>query len=590
MTLTAGATLQNGRYSIQSIWVDTAIDLTYQARHTYLEQPVHLKSVPESLWKEIMTADDRQGFHQRSTFFAQSTNPHLVRIIDGFEENGVPFLVFKPVTGQSLAAWLQTGHRLSVSEAIALLQPLVDTVASLHQSGIIHGALGGNSLAIRDDRQMLVVADIALHSFWPRGAIANVPELTFPQDIQGLAATAFALLTGHFIPTETLIASAQAGTLRDDFHPLSETVEKAIVKGLLAQPQQQVSDWFQHLQHVSQFGAVTIDGADGNSADENGAYGNRADRNGAYEKGDQGTHPGNSQNKTHDPVSSVPTECITSSLIHEELMPLPPTSPPLAEAPTVSSPTPAPSTLVPRTLAPSTAQNQPQHRSSSAERPRRPKSRSRWQIPVALSLCSVVAASVGGYLGFSFRLQEPEQLDHSPIFGREFFGTEQTFPVSDQWPGTSSAEFDEDDFLFEQRTPRSPYASPNDLDNELVFPEVESEVDPLPSAYDLLQDAAIGSDRETPHDRDADSSIQEGVEPPSDGTSPMIESPPPAMTPAPSPSPLPPVLIPDGVEPPSPNPPPPPADVQSDSVETSSFAGDRLSNSMEQHAIGSEAG
>jgi serine/threonine-protein kinase len=541
-------------------------ELTYEARHTYLEQSVHLKSVPEPLWQD-MSHDDRQHFHQWSTVFAQSTNPHLVRIIDGFEENGVPFLVFKPITGQPLAAWLQ-GRQLSVSEAIALLSPLVDAVASLHQSGIIHGALGhgalghkalgGNTLIVREHQQMVVVADIPLRSFLPTRAIADQPELTIAQDIQGLATTAVALMTGNMMPTPALVASAQAGTLRNTAHCPSEAIEGAIARGLLAhlaQPQQTVSDWFEHLQRAVQSSPAVIE--DANAAPQG---------DGLQDDGLQGD---GLQGLANDTTPSVPTELIANGKSHQ--VPLPMSHPDATatdKAADASPNQPASGIQNGRSKAPSTKKSsQP------------PKARHRWRIPAALCLCSVVAASVGGYLGLSFRLQEPEQLDQSPIFGREIFGTEQSFPVSDQWPGKSSAEFDEDDFLFEQRTPRSLYSTPSELNDELIFPEVESESEALSSEDEALEDNAIGSELEDIFRRDTDSSGQDGVittPPPSNANSPIIEAPPSPSDPTPQP--LPPVFIPDGVDPPTSDSPAPSSDVQSEQIETTVPMGDRTSS------------
>ncbi len=554
MTLTAGATLQNGRYSIQSVLVNNATELTYEARHTYLEQSIHLKSVSESLWKEVMSDDDRQHFYQRSTLFAQSTHPHLIRIIDGFEENGVPFLVFQPIAGQSLSAWLQTGHRASVSEAIALLQPLVDAIASLHSSSIIHGALSKSSIAMGDDRQMLVVADLSLRSFLPTGAIADQSELSIAQDIQGLAATAFALMTGNIMPTQTLVASAQAGTLRNFPHCPGEAIEGAIAQGLLAQPQHTVSGWFGHLQQAVQPLPTVIEDA------------NAAPHHDGLQGGDlQGS---DLQGLANDTAPSVPTELIADSTSHRALM--------LLSHPTAAVPDKNAGSSPNHPM--SGAQNGRSQASSDTKSSKQPKARHRWRIPAAFGLCSVVAASVGAYLGLSFRLQEPDQLEQSPIFGREIFGTEQSFPVSDQWPGQSSTEFDGNDFLFEQRPSQSLYSTPSELNDELIFPEVESESDALSSEDDASEDNTIGSEFEGIFRRDTDSSGQDGVittPPPSNANSPTIESPP--STPDPTPQPLPPVFIPEGVDPPTSDSAAPSSDVPSEQIETTIPMGDRTS-------------
>ncbi|MGK7889465.1 MAG: hypothetical protein AB4042_09025, partial [Leptolyngbyaceae cyanobacterium] len=79
-------------------------------------------------------------------------------------------------------------------------------------------------------------------------------------------------------------------------------------------------------------------------------------------------------------------------------------------------------------------------------------------LPYLLGATSIVAIASGGLFGYTFRVQDAEQLQQSPIFGSELFGSDQDFPPSTHWPGVDSGDVDASEIvLFEQ--PASPRRS-----------------------------------------------------------------------------------------------------------------------------------
>ena len=481
MTLEAGATLQNGRYIIQSVLAESSLDITYEALHAYLNQTVYIKSLQEKHRFPNDEASIRQHFSHQAALFAQSTNAHLVSIVDGFEEDGLPFLVFNPTQGQTLAVWLQDGHWLPSNEAIALIRPLVDAIHSLHQVDIVHGSIDGHTLILRKEHQDLVLADIPLTSFIPNSAIAysdnrsssssSSRKATIAQDIQGLAAIAFALLTGYFKSTHDLIVLAQTSALRSFQHQLSPAIAQALTQGLNPQPHTTVLDWFHSLEMAA------VDHHDAPASDEN-------------------------LDIFDEHVAESRSIMVTHGIADQSSMPMPPTDvflQPHSPEAMVATATESENCIehLPETNGASNSNEYSAIARNGTDKGRSPISRTRkkrWMIPLTLGVSSMAAACFGGYLGFSFRLQEPEQLEQSPIFGSEIFGTEQAFPMSDQWPGKSSYEADSSQFLFEQRVPQSSYTSPSSLDDDLVVPDIESEIESLPSDYEFLDDVQIGSD------------------------------------------------------------------------------------------------
>ncbi|HEY9698448.1 MAG TPA: hypothetical protein V6D10_14385 [Trichocoleus sp.] len=107
MTLSTGATLQNGKYLVQAILSRSDFGLTYRARHTYLDQTVILQSLNEVTQERSDFTQLRQQFATGARQLAKYPANHPLRALDYFEENGLPFVVLQFVAEQApkLSDW-----------------------------------------------------------------------------------------------------------------------------------------------------------------------------------------------------------------------------------------------------------------------------------------------------------------------------------------------------------------------------------------------------------------------------------------------------------------------------------------------------
>ena len=104
MSLTAGSTLQNGKYLIQTLLHQSDADVSYQATHTILNQPVVIQTLNSSLRQSPRFEMLRQQF---LATVRQSTGPVIVR--DCFEEDEMPYVVVEPIAGRfpiKLSEWM----------------------------------------------------------------------------------------------------------------------------------------------------------------------------------------------------------------------------------------------------------------------------------------------------------------------------------------------------------------------------------------------------------------------------------------------------------------------------------------------------
>lgn len=102
MTLTAGSVLQQGKYVVQTVLKQTRFSTTYQAIHTYLDQPVMLQTMHDSL-------RDRDNFTQLSHQFITEVRylvrhqPSAIEVLDCFVETSMPFMVLKSTSPGAIA-------------------------------------------------------------------------------------------------------------------------------------------------------------------------------------------------------------------------------------------------------------------------------------------------------------------------------------------------------------------------------------------------------------------------------------------------------------------------------------------------------
>jgi serine/threonine protein kinase len=454
---------------IQSLCAETDNDVTYSALHTFLGQVVIVKRLKTEQWQPDKVSHIRQYFHHKLALFTQTSHPQLVSPIDGFEEGGDCYVALLDTGGQCVSNWLDQHQRCTPEQAIALLSPIATILQSLHQVGIFHGHLSDQTLAIADDHSELVLSDISLVSFLPDEALANVtgdennhllPSKERQQrDIQALAAISYACLTGATDLLHQMAASfdpdavlAQVQGQRADDDALTPAIVQGIANGLSLDGHTTLENWFQSFVQAA---------SDGN-----------------------------------------PHE-LPSTWVDPSSMPLPPSVAPSSDSlgaglTVVKSAqfTEGSGLQSVQPKQPSASLSKSALSNSNGHRPRSPHSSTRrfnrWRIPLVLGSSSIIAASFGGYLGLSLRLQEPEQLERSPIFGQEMFGSEQSFPESDDWPGKSSYAVDASRFLFEDRRPRSLYEGASE--EAFVLPETETEVEPLQPDYEFSDELQLGTD------------------------------------------------------------------------------------------------
>ncbi|MFL5307567.1 MAG: protein kinase domain-containing protein, partial [Polyangia bacterium] len=151
----------------------------------------------------------RARFLNEAKLAARLKHPNIVEIVDAGEEGDRAYLVMELLEGEDLAARLQRSGAMSIAEAIDVLAPVCDAVATAHRLGITHRDLKPSNifLAARDGRIRPVVLDFGVAKDHessgeaevqaPKGVFGTpmylAPELVADQGAAGPATDQYAL-------------------------------------------------------------------------------------------------------------------------------------------------------------------------------------------------------------------------------------------------------------------------------------------------------------------------------------------------------------------------------------------------------------
>ncbi len=140
---------------------------------------------PERLERELRLLDRLQ-------------HPGIVRVLDHGESDGLRFVAFELLQGQNLADWLREFGRLGIDQCLALLEPLLEALATAHRAGVIHRDIKPANVFLCDVPPGLTPWRVVLLDFGlarqargsrltSTGRFLGTPEYVSPEQAAGVA-------------------------------------------------------------------------------------------------------------------------------------------------------------------------------------------------------------------------------------------------------------------------------------------------------------------------------------------------------------------------------------------------------------------
>jgi len=147
-------------------------------------------------------------FHREAATVAQLEHPHVVPLYDYGDHQGTQYLVFRFLTGGTVADRIKAGP-VGVDTALRWIDDVAGALGAAHQSGIIHRDVKPSNLLLDESGNVylgdfgIAAAALDLEGSAPGGSAAYAsPEqgrggsADAASDVYSFAATAFEMLTG----------------------------------------------------------------------------------------------------------------------------------------------------------------------------------------------------------------------------------------------------------------------------------------------------------------------------------------------------------------------------------------------------------
>jgi len=176
-----------GRYEIVKLLGEGGMGSVYRAHDLELDRTVALKVVRPELSRD---AQVRRRFKQELILARQVTHRNIIRIFDLGHAEGIRFITMEYIEGEDLCAILASRGKLTVAEAVGIMQQVCRGLEAAHAEGVVHRDLKPPNIMI--DRQGRVcVMDFGIarsmeySNLTRTGALLGTPTYMSPEQAQG---------------------------------------------------------------------------------------------------------------------------------------------------------------------------------------------------------------------------------------------------------------------------------------------------------------------------------------------------------------------------------------------------------------------
>jgi serine/threonine protein kinase len=157
MTWNQGHLLKSGQYEVIRQLGQGGFGLTYLAKDLNLARQVVIKRPNLSFEKDRDYDKFLRRFKREGQVLAQVQIPHIVRVIEFTEIDGMPCLVMDFVAGETLNECIRRRGYIPEDEAVKIFQKLASAVEALHQQGIIHCDIHPGNIIVQPNSEPMLI-------------------------------------------------------------------------------------------------------------------------------------------------------------------------------------------------------------------------------------------------------------------------------------------------------------------------------------------------------------------------------------------------------------------------------------------------
>ncbi|MGE0545239.1 MAG: serine/threonine-protein kinase, partial [Dehalococcoidia bacterium] len=245
-----------GRYQVFAQLGEGGFATVYRAYDPRLDRDVAIKVLHPSLARDPQMRD---RFIQEARALASVRHPHLVRLFDAGDADGMVYLAMEFIPGRSLDAII-LNHPFPVDDVCRIIGQIASALDALHDAGLVHRDIKPANIMLTDDGRAVLVdlgvaRSLTSNSVTSPSIVMGTPGFLAPEqlgetvpvgpraDVYQLAATAYTLLAGRppFLGSAAEVLYAVAHRAAPDLQALCpdlpDGMAAAIVEALAKNPQ-----------------------------------------------------------------------------------------------------------------------------------------------------------------------------------------------------------------------------------------------------------------------------------------------------------------------------------------------------------------
>jgi serine/threonine protein kinase len=185
----------------------------YRAKDTRLDRVVAVKVLPSDLAHDL---EKRQRFEREARSISTLSHPHICTLHDVGHQNGVDYLVFEYLEGETLEKKLGKGS-LPVQEVLRYAIELADALDKAHRQGIIHRDIKPGNIMLTKSGVKLMDFGLAKLKSDPMPVADTLTEMTSDKKLtaEGTILGTFQYMTKRF--TSAFIQRIETGYVEKCF-------------------------------------------------------------------------------------------------------------------------------------------------------------------------------------------------------------------------------------------------------------------------------------------------------------------------------------------------------------------------------------
>ncbi len=231
-----------GRYTAVSLLGEGAMGRVFLAHDPFLDRNVALKAISiDALVDKNMRDDYLKRFSFEAKASAKLNHPSIVAVYDAGQENGVPWIAFEFVDGESLESLINRKGRLPIRRALAFAHDIASALQHAHGWSIVHRDVKPANIIIESSTGIAKLADFGIvkapWAVMPRGEnTVGSPGYMSPEQFDGtdlderadlfcLGVVIYQMIAGVHPFLRDTMAATMFATCNNEYTPLRDIVE-----------------------------------------------------------------------------------------------------------------------------------------------------------------------------------------------------------------------------------------------------------------------------------------------------------------------------------------------------------------------------